>query len=257
MQNYIVLAATAFLAACGTNLSPVSMELQINDSHFTGEALVGRTFSGPTVSQRGNRGGGGTAEVDVASGALLTMTIDGTTTSLTNLGGDRYQTLDGFTKLRIATRLTGSAPTPDVLYFIAEDRPTPFLAGPRLSFFVDGNKTLSQRLPSGSVAYHGVARGANMAGQRVDGRVNLNVNFSNQSLTGTLSGVNPRNTNINYNLSGGIAANGALSAFVSGTNAPSGSLSGNIYGTGADQAAGIFTIFSQDSPMIGTFAAID
>jgi len=258
MKKIFSVLALALTTAClAEEEGGPSIELKTKDSNFKQENLVGRTFGGTGVSIRGSSGTSINGSVRINSPTSATLTLDGESSTLPNLGGTTFGLAGGFENVAVGTRLKDGPITRDVLYIVAVDAPAPFLAGPRTSFFVDGNETPNASLPSGTVTYRGAAVGMDRNNVTTNGTSEITVQFGANSFDATLAGINAADPSAMYELTSGDEINGQLTGIFQGGDAYAGALQGRIYGSAGDQAAGTFIIALPGNGIVGAFGAVD
>jgi hypothetical protein len=233
----------------------VTSRLDTNSSNLEQADILGRTFNGTAVSLFAGNADTVNASATITSASAATMTVDGNSSTLFNFGGEVFKTVTNDEQLRVGTVLRDGPSTPDVLYFFLTDRSIPYLAGPRVSIFTDGNKTATSALPGGSAVFSGVASGVAGSGATARGTIALNTNFATDGFTATLRGVNPTAPTSAYTVANGTLSGGALSGVLTGTSVTDGALTGDIYGARGTQAAGTFVLETSATSLIGVFGA--
>ncbi|WP_342077933.1 hypothetical protein [Yoonia sp. SS1-5] len=253
MKKPFLLLALGLTTACLPAEETPGIGLEIPNSNFRESDLIGGTFGGTGATARFGSAETATGTVRFNSASSITLEVDGESTSLLNLDGDGFEGPLGEGAV-ILTSLPSGPTTRDVLYIVTEDRPAPSLGAPRLGVFVDGNETLSSRLPSGTVVYNGGALGINQT-TIANGRIRLEMGFATNTFDATLTGVDPASASNTFSVTGGTVSNGRFNGDITGGTALGGALNGTIYGSSGDQAAGTFVVDLPSDDVIGTFGA--
>ena len=258
MKPFLFLALAA-LSGCMTTTFPTT-ELTGEDTNFGDNRLVGQSFGGKAVSFRFGSAEQTDFAVTVESSSSARVTLEGDSSFLSTLASgddETFATLGEQETLNIGTRLVGGPITPDVLYFFFTDRPPPSIGEPRVTFFIGGNQSSTRNLPSNVVRYSGATAMYAGNNRTANGRITLDVNFSDASFDATLTNSNPFDASSVMTVTEGIEANGELSGIISGSGVLTGTLTGDIYGAGANQAAGTLLVATPSGGVVGTFGAID
>lgn len=252
----LAMVALGLTSACISGGSGSDAPATLPDSNFTADDIIDRAVGGQGVTLRFGEVSETSGTVTIGSVGMATMRVGGHETTLFSSPSDTFE--DGLGNAGIVgTRLAEGPFTPDVLYVFTVDAPAPSFGAKRVGMFVDGNVTAISNLPTGSVTYTGTTFTINDAERPLRGSISIEADFADSSFDATLRAVNLENPFAVYTVVDGTENGGRLSGAITGADATDGGLNGRIFGRDGGQAAGTFSITTDDTALIGTFGATD